>query len=102
MFTVVVLWGLAVAWVIANGVFVQKPVWLYRRRRALLAWVLFGGCVGALAGLLGHGGQRFSLPASVLGAVVAGWVVCRFTRWGAAAQPQPSQPVEPLAKQPAS
>lgn len=86
MFTVMVLWVIAIAWLIANGMFVQKPVWLYRRRRAVLAWVFFGGCVGALAGVAE---ARFSLPASILGAAVAGWVVCKFTRWGNGAQTQP-------------
>lgn len=71
MFTVVVLWLLAVAWLVANGMFAQKPSPCYRRRRALLSWIFLGGCAGALAGLAGAG---FSLPGAVAGAIVAGLI----------------------------
>lgn len=77
MFTVVVLWLIAIAWLVANGMFAQKPLPHYRRRRALLTWIFLGGCVGALAGLAG---PAFSLPGSIVGALVAGLIARKFVR----------------------
>ncbi|MDN6887231.1 hypothetical protein QMO14_26975 [Variovorax sp. CAN2819] len=71
MLTVIVLWLLAVAWLVANGMFAEKPSPQYRRRRSLLAWMFLGGCAGALGGLAG---PAFSLPGAIFGAVAAGFV----------------------------
>lgn len=71
MFTVVVLWLLAIAWLVANGMFTQKPLPHYRRRRALLTWIFLGACAGALAGLAS---ANFSLPGAIAGAILAGVV----------------------------
>jgi len=75
MFTVVVLWLLAIAWLVANGMFAQKPLPHYRRRRALLAWIFLGACAGALAGLAS---ANLSLPGSIAGAVLGGLVAGKF------------------------
>ena len=69
MLTVIVLWLLAVAWLVANGLFAEKPSPQYRRRRTLVTWMFLGGCAGALVGLAG---PAFSLPGSIFGAMAAG------------------------------
>jgi hypothetical protein len=71
MLTVIVLWLLAVAWLVANGMFAEKPSPQYWRRRTLVACMFLGGCTGALAGLAGPG---FSLAGSIVGAAAAGFV----------------------------
>jgi hypothetical protein len=75
MLTVVVLWLIAIAWLVANGVFAQKPLPRYRRRRALWAWIFLGACAGALAGLAS---ANLSLPGAIAGAVLAGFVAGKF------------------------
>ncbi|WP_295987172.1 hypothetical protein [uncultured Variovorax sp.] len=72
MLTVIVLWLIAVAWLVANGIYAEKPSLQYGRRRTLVAWMFVGGCAGAAAGLAA---PALSLPGAILGAVAAGLVV---------------------------
>ncbi|MGJ7557662.1 hypothetical protein ACSFBX_28860 [Variovorax sp. RB2P76] len=77
MFTTVILWLIAIGWLVANGMWAQKPSPLYARRRSVWAWAFAGGCVGALAGVAaGH----FAFAGALLASVVAGLVATRLTR----------------------
>lgn len=77
MFTTVILWLIAIGWLVANGMWAQKPSPAYARRRSVWAWALAGGCVGALAG---WALAASPFAGSLLGSVVAGLVAGRLTR----------------------
>lgn len=71
MFTTVVLWVIAIGWLVANGMWAQRPSPVYARRRAVWAWVLLGACIGAAAGwAVGH----LAFAGALLGGAVAGLV----------------------------
>ncbi len=71
MFTTVILWVIAIGWLVANGLWAQKRSVLHARWRRAWAWALAGGCAGAaVAVLVGGTGPVGAMP----GAVVA-WVV---------------------------
>lgn len=77
MFTTVILWVIAIGWLVANGMWAQKPSRPYARRRSAWAWALAGACAGALAGwALG----RVPFAGAILGGVLAGLVARRLTK----------------------
>jgi hypothetical protein len=69
--SLIVCWCVAVAWIIARGVRVQKPSPGRARVQAAIAWSFFGALLGAVVGTVGSG-----LPAAVAiaGAVVGWWI----------------------------
>lgn len=71
MFTTVILWVIAIGWLVARGLWAQKPSGLHARWRSMWAWALAGGCAGALVASA-MGGPPF--VGAILAAVVAGLV----------------------------
>jgi len=65
MATLIVLWLIAVALLVANGMFSQKRCGRYRQWRAALSWALVGGCIGALFTLVGFGAVGAAIGAAV-------------------------------------
>jgi outer membrane lipoprotein SlyB len=85
VFTTVILWLIAIGWLVANGMWAQKPSRAYARRRSVWAWALAGGCVGALAGwaLAGlpfAGALAGAFAGALMGSAVAGLVAGRRTK----------------------
>jgi hypothetical protein len=77
LFTTVILWLVAIGWLVANGLWAQKPSRLHARWRSVWAWALAGGCVGALAGWALAG---LALAGALAGSVAAGLVAGRLAK----------------------
>ncbi len=74
MDVVIVLWMIAVAWLVSNGVLADTPSHARRRKRATLSWALVGACAGSLLGLTG---LAPAIVGAIPGAVVAYFIAGR-------------------------